>query len=221
MPVDASADDVRHRLESDCYFLKQKISVSKITDNMANDQMGVEFEIHFHGMSGTLENYEMIPSVDDPIVGATLVYTSETTRPFGESIIFPVVPPEFFFTNEEIPQVIIQVDEYPVLCGKLNCGFEYVDQTSRITGFTVSGLDVTISGTDLPLEVTSVLIAQIVCTIDSENVPSTATQTKCTLAEPLPAGSWLPKMKDEFGLIIVDESVAALEIAMVISDISP
>ena len=45
----------------------------------------------------------MINSADDPLVGTTLVYTSETTRPFGESIIFPVVPPEYFFTNEEGP----------------------------------------------------------------------------------------------------------------------
>ena len=45
----------------------------------------------------------MINSADDPLVGTTLVYTSETTRPFGESIIFPVVPPEYFFTNEESP----------------------------------------------------------------------------------------------------------------------
>lgn len=72
----------------------------------------------------------------------------------------------------------------------------------------MSGLDITIAGTDLPLEIASVSIAKINCAIDIENLPSTETEIVCTLEESLPAGSWLPQVKDEFGLIFIDESVS-------------
>ena len=108
--------------------------------------------------------------------------------------------------------MIIQVDEFPVLCGKLNCDYTYIEQQSLITGFSVSGLDVTISGTGLPLELSSVSIARVACAIDTENMPSTDTEIMCTLAESLPAGSWHPQVKDEFGLIAIDPSVPLLEI---------
>ena len=85
----------------------------------------------------------------------------------------------------------------------------------------MDGLDVTISGTALPEEITSVILANINCAIDYENLPSTETEIVCSLEEPLPAGSWLPQVKDEFGLIIVDESVAELIIQIIITDISP
>lgn len=100
IPVGSNANFVYNRLVSDCSFLKDKISVSQITSDHPRIEMGVEFEVHFHGMTGALENFEMINSADDPIIGATMDYTSATTRPYGESIIFPVVPPEYFFTNE-------------------------------------------------------------------------------------------------------------------------
>ena len=85
----------------------------------------------------------------------------------------------------------------------------------------MSGLDVTITGTDLPLEITSVAIANINCAVDAEALPSTETEIVCTLEESMSAGSWLPQVKDEFGLIIIDESVAKLELSIVITDISP
>ena len=76
----------------------------------------------------------------------------------------------------------------------------------------MDGLDVTISGTALPEEITSVTIANIDCTIDDENLPSSETEIVCSLEEPLPAGSWLPQVKDEFGRIVVSDSVEKLEI---------
>lgn len=98
------------------------------------------------------------------------------------------MPAEYFFTDEKEPQVIIQVDEFPVLCAKLNCGFTYTAQSSEITAFTVVGQSVTIIGIDLPLELASVSLGRVSCTIAT----NTETEIACTLSHSLPAGSWHP-----------------------------
>ena len=112
---------------------------------------------------------------------------------------------------------MVQVDEYPVLCGKLNCNFVYSEQASEITAFTVTGQSVSITGTSLPSELVSVSLGRLPCAV----VSNSETQITCDLDYPVPAGSWIPIVRDEFGLIKVADTVTYLEVAIIVTSIEP
>ena len=72
--ITSDANRVKSLLENDCSFLKDKISVRQLTDTHSSNKMGVEFEVHFHGMAGSLEMYEMKSAIDEPLVGVNIEY---------------------------------------------------------------------------------------------------------------------------------------------------
>jgi len=104
----------------------------------------------------------------------------------------------------------------------LTCDYTYKEQESIIKSFAVDGLDVTITAEKLrTVNVThTVELAKIACTIAEADTP-TETEIKCKLASAIPAGKWLPKVTDEFGLIKVDSGVTALEVALEVTEITP
>ena len=71
--------------------------------------------------------YAIKTSIDVKLVGVNLKYDATELRPYGESLIWPVIPPEHFYTIEDAPQIIIDVDDYPALCRSLNCKYTYTD----------------------------------------------------------------------------------------------
>ena len=168
---------------------------------------------------GKLELFEMKSSIDDPLVGVEITFDQEVFRPYGESLIYPVIPAEYFYTYEEKPQVIVTIDEFPALCRHLDCDYEYTEQDSLITAFTVTDLDVVITGTALPTEgIEALELGNVACTI----VSNTDTEISCTLASPVPAGDWLPKVTTPMGLVKIDlDNVSLLNVALVVTDISP
>jgi len=127
LPVSADANAVRHLLESDCPWLKGSIDVQKTSKIYASNKMGIEFQVHFHSVMGKLELFEMKSSIDDPLVGVEITFDQEVFRPYGESLIYPVIPAEYFYTYEEKPQVIVTIDEFPALCRHLDCDYEYTE----------------------------------------------------------------------------------------------
>ena len=68
-----SATSFKNVLERDCSFLSGNISVTKMTSTWANNAMGVEFQINFHGIAGDLGQYELKSGID-PLVGVDIVY---------------------------------------------------------------------------------------------------------------------------------------------------
>ena len=68
-----TAASFKNVLESDCSFLSGNISVTKMTSTWATNAMGVEFQINFHGIAGSLGQYELKSGID-PLVGVDLVY---------------------------------------------------------------------------------------------------------------------------------------------------
>jgi hypothetical protein len=68
-----SATSFKNVLESDCSFLSGNISVTKMTSTWANNAMGVDFQINFHGIAGDLGQYELKSGID-PLVGVDIVY---------------------------------------------------------------------------------------------------------------------------------------------------
>lgn len=77
-------------------------------------------------------------------------------RPFGQSLIWPVIPGDYFYTLETQPQVKVSVDEMPALCTGMACNYIYAEGSSLITGFSISsGTQLTISGSnfDTPVKI--------------------------------------------------------------------
>ena len=121
------------------------------------------------------------------------------------------------YTNEAHPQVKVTVDGLPALCTGLACDYEYSEPTGEVTSMVISDLDVTLTGTNLPLDMLSVTLAQTNCGVSS----NTETQIVCALETPWVAGSWLPEVRDANGLIPVSGAVAAHHVPLVITAVSP
>ena len=69
-------------------------------------------------------------------------------REFGQSLVWHVIPPDQFFTRETEPQLMVTVDSMPALCSGMACNYLYSDGTAIITGFTLSGTALSITGSD-------------------------------------------------------------------------
>ena len=103
--------------------------------------MGMEFRIFFHDVYGSLGQYRLLPVPEygtDPLIGVDIYTTESVIRPFGESLIWEVIPAEYLFTRETEPQIIMTVDEMPVLCVSLDCGYSYIEDSALVTGFEIS-----------------------------------------------------------------------------------
>jgi hypothetical protein len=61
--------------------------------------MGVEFYINFHGIDASLGQYELKSGMD-PLVGVDIVYDQDIVRPFAQSLVWDVIPGDYFFTRE-------------------------------------------------------------------------------------------------------------------------
>jgi hypothetical protein len=167
-------------------------------------------------MDQSLAQYELVSSYDDPIVGRDVLYQASEARPFGEALVWHVIPGEYFYTREAIPQVLVTVDEFPALCTSLACDYTYYESAAVITDFDLTSNTLTITGQHLgtPLEVT---MGRMECT----DVSASLTSITCTLNGSLPAGSWKPIVIEAEGQVRYDSSVDALTVGMIITDVDP
>jgi hypothetical protein len=101
--IKSDARAVQRLLESNCSFLKGKITVRQRYDTFPTNKMGVEFEIDFHGVKGSLKVYEAKTSPAEPLEGKNIVFAQKQTRDFGKSLVYKLIPPEYFYTIEESP----------------------------------------------------------------------------------------------------------------------
>ena len=209
-------------LETDCSFLKDKISVERLTGDFPDRNMGVEFQVFFQDVYGALDQYKLVAVpdyMDDPLIGVD-IYTEESiVRPFGESLLYQVIPGEYLYTREDQSQVIVTVDDFPALCVSLECGYEYIESAGQlIDGFTIDGTQLSISGVGFETPV-SVEIANVAC--NDIIVSETADLITCELAGQIPAGTWMPLVTLEKGKVNVDETVSPLVNDLVVSNVSP
>ena len=126
---------------------------------------------------------------------------SEEIQGRGGKIYYKVIPYEFIYTDETTPQVLLSIDTpttdnpgayLDAVCAKLACGYTYVEPDAEVLTMTVSSLDVSFTGTSMPLDLTSVTIGYTDCVI----VSSSDTAISCTLATPLFAGTWIPEIRN-------------------------
>ena len=55
--------------------------------------------MYFHGINSDIGLYELKSGLD-PLVGVDIVYDSSVVRPFGESLVWHVIPGDYFYTRE-------------------------------------------------------------------------------------------------------------------------
>jgi hypothetical protein len=120
-------------------------------------------------------------------------------------------------TDHSKPQLTVKVDGMPAVCTGFACDYEFEVPEGLITGFTMSGQTAIITGTNLPLEPTSVRVANTDCTVTQ----ITDALIMCNLVTPMVAGKWLPAVRDSQGLIPVSVDVPNHVEPLVVSTFSP
>jgi len=105
---------------------------------------------------------------------------------------------------------LVTVNEEPVVCHNLTCGFKYIEPVGEISSFTFDEgtKKLVITGVELPSvieNITSVEYALSYCTVD----PSTLTDThvECTLNQDPTCGDWTPVLTSHYGLIPTAEGL--------------
>ena len=151
------------------------------------------------------------------MTGNEVVFSTETIREYGQNLMFEPVPLSMLYTDAQKPQVMVKVNGIDGVCPEFNCDYVYVDTTALITGQTLSGDTLTITGTNLPTSDVAVGLANSQC----GTVTATSGQITCTLTTPAAAGSWDVKVTDASGLIPVDASVAKINVGLTVTSISP
>ena len=121
------------------------------------------------------------------------------------------------YTKEEAPQVLVEIDGLHAACVGLQCDYQYEEPVGLVTGMTVNGLDVSITGSNLTLELVSVTLAMTDCVI-TINTDSTI---ECTMSTEWTAGRWLPQVRDAKGLIPNDAGLQSHYIGPVLISITP
>lgn len=169
-------------------------------------------------------NYGPVPcsiqsDTETPFSGGTPVYAQNTTRAYGGSLFFEPVPLEMIYTNETLPQIEVSVGGLPTLCPNFNCNYTYVVAIGEITGTTLSGTTLTLTGTSLPLaaNVVQISFGTVNCTIDEAS--SSDTTIVCTMTSYPMAGDWIAELQSKSGLI--PNSAATTNVALVVTAVSP
>ena len=104
------------------------------------------------------------------------------------------------------------------LCAGLECNYDYFETTAMVTDMTVSGTNVVITGTGLTTD--TLLLVEI---SNMECVTSSVTDTSitCDLVADWTAGSWLPHVKTDMGIVPVDSAVSPYDVSHDITSITP
>ena len=129
----------------------------------------IAWDLKFDSVYGSLNQFEIlsndgvIPTAlghgGDPLVGKNVELEQVQLLPRGPNIMYPAVPFEMLRTAHEKPQIRVKVDGMAAICTGLMCDYEYEAPQGLITGFSVNGLDISIQGSNLPSELTSVRLA--------------------------------------------------------------
>ena len=157
--------------------------------------------------------------MDVPIVGTEIVTEESVVRPYGSSLVWEVIPGDYFYTRHSLPQVVVEVDDMPTICSGLECSYNYYVGLGKITGFSRDGLALTITGEFLINQPTRIEMGYIDCS--NIVLAMTMDSITCDLANEIPAGSWYPKVFDSEGQVKIDESVAPEAVDLTLSAADP
>lgn len=123
---------------------------------------------------------------------------------------------EFLYTNVNKPQVLLTIDDLPAACANVDCDYEYVTSTSEVTSQSLSSLDLTIGGTNLPTSDVTVYFGGAPCS----SINSDGSSITCTLDWAPYGGDHLVEVYDSLGLVSVDGGVTAITVSVTVTSSS-
>lgn len=158
-----NTNQIRDRIIQACPNYREKMEIKDGPLYQYNED-GRDLMIRFVGHNYDVPQMEILDSIDLPVTGNNPSFNSTNWINYDTSRVFyEPVPFEFLYTEESKPQVIVTVDGIEAVCHSLNCGYTYYAPTAKITGFTLSGNSLTITGTSLPSTIKSVKFSHIGC----------------------------------------------------------
>ena len=213
------APSIEHALQQDMPFLSSKILVE---DMGVKDQWYWEnarrFAIKFEGMDVDMPQCFLTTGISTPLTGANPRFEAMTLAEFGENLMFEPIPMEMLYTAATRPQVLVNVNGIPAACANNNCDYLYVDTTALITGQSLSGDTLTITGTNLPTDLMDVRLGDVGC----GPTTGTATSITCTLTTGAAGGIYAGvEVLSADGLVPVDAAVGPITVGLVGLNIFP
>ncbi|TNV88211.1 hypothetical protein FGO68_gene8985 [Halteria grandinella] len=177
---------------------------------------GRDLLIRFRNLNMDIPQWEILSSTSNPLQGNEIYLNSTTWIPYSsQNLFYEPVPYEFLYTNETIPQVIVSVNGVEAVCTTLNCGYEYKEPLSVITGYSLDGQMLTIEGEGLTSDIQSITLGGVQCQdilFESDQLIT------CTLTQV--AGSWRPILITKNGMIPLNTE-DSIEVSLTITSIEP
>ena len=183
--------------------------MKNIWDDYLYRENGVSFAVIFDGSMGDVAQCAILDGDVTPITGTNVQFLSNTVRNGGANITYEAIPMELLVTNSNSPVITASVNGLEVLCPALNCDYAYVAAVGSVTGQSLSGNVITVTGTGLPTTDFDIIFGEQSC--DTTTITATATTASCTLLGFPAAGSWSATVRSASGDIpstgLVDISV--------------
>ena len=158
----------------------------------------------------------LVSSPTNPIAGNQVWLNSTTWIPYSsQNLFYEPIPFDFLYTAETQPQVIVTVNGTEAICASLNCNYNYVTPNASITGFSLSGTTLTITGQQFTSPIRQIMFSNIACT--NPTIVNTQTITCTVIAV---AGNWQPIVIDGNGLIPVN-TASVINVPLIVTSLSP
>jgi hypothetical protein len=129
------------------------------------------------------------------MTGQNVVYSSFTEVEYGENLLFESIPLDMLYTEATKPQVLVNVNGIPALCANLNCDYMYTTPSGAISGQSLTGNDLQVTGTSLSTSDISMQVGGVSC----DDASGSDTELNCVLQNGPKAGSWNVELTDAFG----------------------
>lgn len=155
---------------------------------------GISLQVVFTDIHGDVPQCEIRTGTNTPIEATGDVdFSSTTLREYGDNLMFEPIPLEFIHADAQKPQVLVTVNGIDGVCPEFNCDYAYFEPTGVITGQSLTnGVDLVITGTNLPTENVAVRFANSEC----NSITASETEISCSLTMMPAAGSWSVRVYD-------------------------
>jgi hypothetical protein len=124
--------------------------------------------------------------VNTPLTGNNIAFKAETLQNYGSTLMFEPVPMEMLYTSVTSPQILVEVDGVPAACVNLNCDYLYRTSSATVTGMSLAGNVLTVTGSNLPTKLIDVRLGEVGCGATSGSI----TSVTCTLTKKPAAGTY-------------------------------
>jgi len=180
--------------------------------------------IYFKGINEDPGQFEIVSDWDTPLDGDNITFVSNTTQEYGTNLFYDPVPFEMLKTYDTIPQIVVTVNDLPVICHNITCGFNITEPVGEVASFTFDTATnkLTLVGTEMPVNASDVYLvefAQSTCTIETGTI--TETGLECILDREPTCGSWVPKLTAVLGIVPNIANLTNLEVECTIASAEP